>query len=95
MEKGKNGRSFSSCEHGEKGVPTLFKYLSDPLGPDEAGFEGIYLGPSNEGERARETRARSLPLHPAREVLKRHSVQKSAPTSPLLGEGRDRKISIM
>jgi hypothetical protein len=78
MEKGKNRRSFSSCEHGKKGVPTLFKYLSDPLGPDEAGFE---------------TRARSLPLHPTREVLKWHSVAEIYPE--LTSEGRDQKISIM
>jgi hypothetical protein len=60
----------------EKEVPTLFKYLPGPLGPDEAGCRGSHLGPSIEGERARETRARSLL---AREVLKRRSVTEIRP----------------
>ena len=72
-EEGENRLSTSSCGHGRK-VPTLFKYLSvGSTGPDEAiGAQNSvekepHLGPSNEGERARETRD----AHPPSPLLER------------------------
>ena len=75
-------------EHEGEEVPTLFKYQSVGStrtrrngleGAQNSGKKRARLGPSNVGERARETRARSPSLtlpHPAREVrvLKRPAV---------------------
>jgi hypothetical protein len=77
--KGKIGGRLRLASMGERGfLRSSSIYL---LGLDEVSCGEAHLRPSNEGKRARETRARSLPPHPAREVgvLKWHGVGEAQP----------------